>query len=174
MAGKNVVNQLQLGDSVTATQNFVLQTNVDGTAKLARGNAGAVTQDILTVGADGKVVFPQTAAGTFTAGTPCIYGPSIAASVKTTAAHNLGGIPAFTVAYAECMIAEQGYSVGDRVAQNRGAEVNGFDVVYDATSVVILTSNNVALTILNKTTPGARAGATAANWRLVVVPYRLN
>jgi len=59
MAGKLKINQLQLGDSATATQNFVLQSNVDGTAKLARGNAGATTQDIMTVDASGKVAFPQ-------------------------------------------------------------------------------------------------------------------
>jgi len=55
MAGQIKVNQLQLGDSLTATQNFVWQTNVDGTAKLARGNVGATTQDILTVDAAGYV-----------------------------------------------------------------------------------------------------------------------
>ena len=61
MAGQVKVNQVQLGDSATATQNFVLQTNVDGTAKLARGNVGATTQDILTVDAAGRVAFPQNA-----------------------------------------------------------------------------------------------------------------
>jgi len=55
MAGQLKVNQVQLGDSATATQNFTLQTNVDGTAKLARGNAGATTQDILTIDTNGKV-----------------------------------------------------------------------------------------------------------------------
>lgn len=55
MAGKAVVNQIQLGDSSTATHNFVWQTNADGSCKLARGNAGATTQDILTVDAAGKV-----------------------------------------------------------------------------------------------------------------------
>lgn len=59
MAGSIKTNSVQLGDSATATQNFVWQTNVDGTAKLARGNAGATTQDILTVDAAGKVAFPQ-------------------------------------------------------------------------------------------------------------------
>ena len=59
MAGQVKIDKLQLGDSATATQNFVLQTNVDGTAKLARGNAGATTQDIMTVDAVGKVAFPQ-------------------------------------------------------------------------------------------------------------------
>lgn len=55
MAGTIKANQLQLGDSSTATQNFTLQTNVDGTLKLARGNAGATTQDILTIDTNGKV-----------------------------------------------------------------------------------------------------------------------
>jgi hypothetical protein len=49
-------NSIQLGDSATATNNFVLQTALDGTAKLSRGNVGATTQDVLTVGADGVVV----------------------------------------------------------------------------------------------------------------------
>lgn len=59
MAGKAVVNQIQLGDSSTATHNFVWQTNADGSCKLARGNAGATTQDILTVDAAGKVLLTQ-------------------------------------------------------------------------------------------------------------------
>lgn len=58
MAGTIKANTIQLGDSATATQNFVLQTNVDGTAKLARGNQGATTQDILTVDANGLVAAP--------------------------------------------------------------------------------------------------------------------
>jgi hypothetical protein len=59
MAGKAVVNKVQLGDSTTATQNFVLQTNVDGTATLARGNDGATTQDVVTINSSGVVSFPQ-------------------------------------------------------------------------------------------------------------------
>ena len=48
-------NSIQLGDSATATNNFVLQTALDGTAILSRGNVGATTQDVLTVGADGLI-----------------------------------------------------------------------------------------------------------------------
>jgi len=59
MAGTINTNTVQLGDSATATQNFTLRTNVDGTATLARGNVGATTQDILTVDANGKAVFSQ-------------------------------------------------------------------------------------------------------------------
>ena len=59
MAGKLLINQIQLGDSLTASQNFVLQTNIDGTCKLSRGNAGATTQDIFTVDTAGKTVNVQ-------------------------------------------------------------------------------------------------------------------
>lgn len=61
MSGQIKANQLQLGDSSTATQNFVLQTNVDGTAKLARGNAGATTQDLIHIDASGNVALNKTA-----------------------------------------------------------------------------------------------------------------
>lgn len=60
MAGTNVVNNLQLGDSPIATRNFVWQANNDGSAKLARGNVGATTQDILTVDQNGRIAFPQS------------------------------------------------------------------------------------------------------------------
>lgn len=44
----------QLGLSNTATQNFTLTAEAaDGTMKLARGNAGDTSQDILTVDAGG-------------------------------------------------------------------------------------------------------------------------
>lgn len=47
----------QLGLSVTPANNFTLTAEADnGTMKLARGNAGATTQDILTVDADGRIV----------------------------------------------------------------------------------------------------------------------
>ena len=49
----------QFGISNTATQNFTLTAeNADGTMKLARGNAGATTQDILNVDAAGNVNAP--------------------------------------------------------------------------------------------------------------------
>lgn len=55
MAG-TIKAQLQLGDSATATQNFTLTSAAaDGTMKIARGNVGATTQDILTVDINNKV-----------------------------------------------------------------------------------------------------------------------
>jgi hypothetical protein len=50
----------QLGLSVTPGNNFVLDASADnGTMKLARGNAGATTQDVMTVAANGKPSFSQ-------------------------------------------------------------------------------------------------------------------
>lgn len=54
-------NAVQVGQSPTATQNFTLAvpSSPDGTIKLARGNAGATTQDVLNVSNTGVVSFPQ-------------------------------------------------------------------------------------------------------------------
>jgi hypothetical protein len=50
-------NSVQIGQSATATQNFTLSvpSSPDGTIKLARGNSGATTDDVLTVNASGAV-----------------------------------------------------------------------------------------------------------------------
>ena len=53
-------NAVQIGQSTTATQNFTLAvpSSPDGTISLARGNAGATTQTVLSVDASGNVSFP--------------------------------------------------------------------------------------------------------------------
>lgn len=56
---------MQLGQSATATQNFTFTTGLNGTMKLARGNVGATTQDVMTVDAAGVVAFPQSPAQTW-------------------------------------------------------------------------------------------------------------
>ena len=50
-------NAVQVGQSPTATDNFTLAvpSSPDGTIKLARGNAGATTQDVLSVDASGNI-----------------------------------------------------------------------------------------------------------------------
>jgi hypothetical protein len=54
-------NAVQIGQSGTATQNFTLAvpSSPDGTIKLARGNSGATTQDVMNVSNTGVVSFPQ-------------------------------------------------------------------------------------------------------------------
>lgn len=52
----------QLGLSVTPANNFTLDASADnGTMKLARGNAGATTQDVMTVDSAGRLGFVQLA-----------------------------------------------------------------------------------------------------------------
>jgi len=66
-------NSVQIGQSATATQNFTLSvpSSPDGTIKLARGNSGATTQDILTVNSSGEVALTNGGAITLaTAQTP--------------------------------------------------------------------------------------------------------
>lgn len=67
MAGTTLVDIIRLGDSATAANNFVLQTNGDGSFKLARGNVGETTQDIITVDAAGNVKIPGTRVPAFSA-----------------------------------------------------------------------------------------------------------
>jgi len=93
MAGKVVVNVAQLGDSSTATQNFSLQSNVDGTMKLARGNYGATTADILNIDASGSLgvsVTPSAWGGNYKA-LEILYGgiaATNAGSANTEVVHN--------------------------------------------------------------------------------------
>lgn len=81
MAGTIKVKNVQLGDNVTATQNFVWSENSDGTAKLARGNVGATTQDILTVDANGRIAMPQNVVA-FSAGQTTLQNIGGGATVK--------------------------------------------------------------------------------------------
>jgi hypothetical protein len=54
-------NAVQIGQSNDATDNFTLAvpSSPDGTIKLARGNSGATTQDVMNVSNAGVVSFPQ-------------------------------------------------------------------------------------------------------------------
>jgi hypothetical protein len=64
MAGTIKTQNIQLGDSATASQNFVLSVpaSPDGTVKLSRGNVGATTQDVLVVDATGNAQLTKTSA----------------------------------------------------------------------------------------------------------------
>lgn len=55
MAGKTTVNVVQVGDSATASQNFHLKTNVDGTLSLNRGNDGSPIETVLSIDANGVI-----------------------------------------------------------------------------------------------------------------------
>lgn len=77
-----IKSHVQLGDSTTATNNFMLTAQAaDGTVKLARGNNGATSQDVMTVDASGRVAFPQSVVA-FSAKVSANYTPTNAAWQK--------------------------------------------------------------------------------------------
>lgn len=70
-------NSVQIGQSATATNNFTLSVpaSPDGTIKLARGNSGATTADVLTVNASGAITGATISGATINSST--INGGSI-------------------------------------------------------------------------------------------------
>ena len=77
---------LQIGDSATATQNFVITAAAgDGTMKFSRGNFGATTADIFTVDATGAVGGMTLTAPTITGLTKASVGLSNVDNVSQVA-----------------------------------------------------------------------------------------
>jgi hypothetical protein len=64
-------NSVQIGQSTTGTNNFTLSvpSSPDGTIKLARGNSGATTADVLTVNASGAITGATITSSTVNGGT---------------------------------------------------------------------------------------------------------
>jgi len=101
-------NAVQVGQSPTATQNFTLAvpSSPDGTIKLARGNAGATTQDVMNVSNAGVVSFPQ-GLGNISTGTALATGSTTARSLENR--------------FAEYVNVRDFGAVGDGVADDRPA-----------------------------------------------------
>lgn len=79
----------QLGLSNTPANNFTITAEADnGTLKLARGNAGATTQDILTVDASGRMSHGVPMGGIFFVGTGGFGVTDTAIRRFATAVHN--------------------------------------------------------------------------------------
>jgi len=76
-------NAVQLGQSITATNNFVLYqpASPDGTVRLGNGNSGSVT-DLVTVGSTGNLTFT---------GTTETYNNSVVISAASTKSITLNG-----------------------------------------------------------------------------------
>lgn len=184
----------QLGLSTTPANNFTLDASADnGTMKLARGNAGVTTQDIITVNASGIVSFPQgtdvlpsqtgNSGGLLTTnGTTASWkavkfvssDQTFALAGLITVAHGLGSIPTFTTLQLVCQTAEGGWSIGDVI--NHGNFTSNYTssglIIYcDATNVNIRVGNT-AVYSGNKTT-GVYFALTPANWKLRITAINL-
>lgn len=69
MAGDVIANKIQLGDSATASNNFHIVNNVDGSMSINRGNVGSPLGEVLSISGTETVqrimqFAPQTATGT--------------------------------------------------------------------------------------------------------------
>lgn len=111
-----------------------------------------------------------------TKGTDLTQNP-YAINTTVTQAHGLGAMPDLVTGYFECLSAELNYSIGDRVDVvtqwlDGAAVANGWMLLKDSTNLVLKTHTSAQPIILNKTTL-AIATLTAANWKLVLTPWRI-
>lgn len=95
-----------------------------------------------------------------------------AVSTTKTVAHGLGRHPSLIVAYLECLTAELGWAVGDRVLVplgDRSSTNSMLSIGHNVTNFYTVTAVTGAA-ILNRTTQAA-ANITPANWKLMVRVY---
>ena len=170
----------QIGQSVTPANNFTLTAaNDNGTMKLARGNVGETTQDIMTVAADGKVAFPATPA------TPAPGDPAFSAYANAQSATGDLTLSTFTETFVTnaCFDPTTGkftpnvagyYSfnaaiqVGVAIAFRTFITKNGVAIWYgQAGGDTMLATTAEALIFCNGTTDFVQMGvATVAGWTL--------
>jgi hypothetical protein len=133
------------------------------------GDKGAGTVNATAVYVNGGAI-----PGTLTAGTSCVKSPLVASSV-TVQAHGLGAKPAKVELYLECLTAEFGYSIGDQITLESTNTGTPYVVAArDVTNVTLIMHANIAsFSTLNKGT-AALVTLTAANWKAVAVPYKVN
>lgn len=114
---------------------------------------------------------PSAGTGSLTAGIPNILNPIVINTLQTVA-HGLGVKPWFVLSYLECLTAELGYSIGDRLAiSDTATPTDSWTAEWDVTNTTIMVGN--APGAPNKST-NTFSTLTVGNWKLVFTPYKLN
>jgi hypothetical protein len=88
-----------------------------------------------------------------------------------TQAHGLSGLPTVFAAYIQCLTAEHGYGVGEIVMMAGTVGINA-NFSADTTNTYIVASSAL-VQVVDRTT-FAGVAITAANWKMVVVPFLVN
>lgn len=167
MAGKNVIDKLQLGNAGNALFNFLFSTLNNGIMKLQRGNDGGSLSDLMSFDASGVATFANTP------GLRKFFeSAEIAIAINTTqsVAHAIGFRPIRFELYLRCKTAELGYAVDDEILYPNvdAAGGNGITVSANATDLTVANLTNIR--IHNKATRVA-TNITAARWRYVFRAY---
>ena len=166
---KPIVLNLSSDEAVTRLSVDVLRV----TSSNMSTDVGVLKPIVSNLSTDVGVLKLAGATGILTAGTSCVQNP-FTVNTKTTQAHGLGAIPTMVIAYYECISNDNNYVVGARTdallvdSQNSGSVIE-----WDATNVYIL-SGNLTLYSYDNTSPTSFITLTAAKWKVVAVPYKLN
>jgi len=143
-------NAVQIGQSPTATDNFTLAvpSSPDGTIKLARGNAGATTQDVISVDASGNVSF----AGAIPAGN---ISSSTAIATGSTTARSLAD------RFADVVNVKDFGAIGDGVTDDTAAIQAALDYIKTDGGTLVFPyatykCNSVLTLQLNSSAPSVR------------------
>lgn len=145
----------------------------------ALGSSTATTQsqgDNSTKVATTAYVDGKSASGTLTAGTALTVNPYVANVVTSPLAHGLGAAPALVRVKLICLSADQGYATNDEIIMGGTATTSSdcaYTVACDATNIYLSTGNNGNPRVTNKAS-GSNGNITAANWKIIVTPYKIN
>ncbi len=123
---------------------------------------GIITLTLRRISSDGGHV-----AGGLRQGTQVSFGPPLTDSGDVSVSHGLGRHPDYVECYLECTIAQHGYDVGDRIKVGNPPRSG---VWYDNTDIGLALDDDTSQFIVPKA-GGDDIELTAANWRLVAVPY---
>jgi len=128
---------------------------------------------ISAVSTSGTWTISQSPSGTLVAGTSLTMNPIVFSSAVTQA-HALATTPTFVDAKLQCLTAERGWLVGDVIKCGTvitdSASSMGLIISADVTTTRLTMGNSLAM--LDKGT-FASAAFTAANWKIIVTPYKV-
>ena len=152
--------------TIKAVNNATDQVELEALNGILIGNATGGTQGFGTVNAtdyyrNGTVLTYTTVAKSGLLAVP----PT---NSSTSWAHGLGAKPDEVSVWLECVTAEGGYAVGDRVDLSTAQDTDNyiFGVSFDATNVTVSRKGNPRLVTKDGT---ARFALTTANWNLYIV-----
>ena len=155
--------------STPAANKALLYTKDDGSGKTLL-KVIVANASILTLATTVTTGLP----GTLTAGVVNTKNP-VVFNTQTTLAHGLGATPHQLIAYLECLSTEWEYAVGDRVplGTGDGPGTVGYSVSSGATNTDISIGGGPVVIVKGGSTIGPQL-ITAAKWKIVVIPYKIN